>query len=242
MSTANHGRQMLAEFAIGVLACAGVYMMLVDPAQRELAKTRAEIDTLRAREAEQGSVSSLTEEQVAELRRVTASRAETVRERSRLARDEAAMFGAIMSMASEHGVRIEQLQPGAAGVVNEQGKLVPAGQAAPAAPPASTGSGPGSQAAPAPAVAPARDMKSGYTIFATGTYASVAALLESLQSRLGYTTIRSVRLTSQDSAGPEGVSVQIETEHLAIDLSGVKIPAAGGGAAKPNATTQVPTP
>jgi len=240
VSRPNPGRQMLAEFAIGVLVCAGAYMMLVEPAQRELVKARAEIDALRARDAEQGSISGLTEEQIAQLRSATLRRSESVREHSRMARDEAAMFGTIMALATEHGVRVDQLQPGAAGVVNEQGKLVPVGQAAtpPPPPPAPAAAG---AAAPAPAIAPVRDMKSSYTISATGAYANVTALLDALQSKLGYTIIRSVRLTPMDPAGPQAVSVQIQTEHLAIDLSGVKLPAAPAPA-QTSPITQAPTP
>jgi hypothetical protein len=221
-------RQTLAEFAIGVLACAGAYLMLVDPAIRSTAKVESEIETLRAQAAEAGVVASLTETQVADLRKVALERAERIRARSAYARDEAGLFAAIMALGERHGVRIDQLQPGQSGTLNELGRIAPPQAAAPPGPPQPppTGAGPGTQAAAAPPTpAPVADFKAGYTIFLTGPYARVVALLADLQSTLGYASVRSVRLAPMESDNPQGehVSATIETEHLAIDLSAVRL-------------------
>src|SRR5437763_10591082 len=99
MSTNPRNRKIVAEFAIGLMACGAAYYFLVEPANRRLAQTRAKIHAVES--VGGGSTNpapALTNNQVQSLLHTTASRSSEIARRSDLARDETRMFGAIMTL------------------------------------------------------------------------------------------------------------------------------------------------
>lgn len=65
--------------------------------------------------------------------------------------------------------------------------------------------------------ADARDTVVAYSITATGNYGQVAAFLRGLRTGLGFTNLRSVRLTPTPEENAPVVRAVIETEHFAFD-------------------------
>lgn len=196
-------RRVVSEFAIGLMVCAAGYYFLVNPARNSAAAIRAQIDQVQKQAAETHGMASLTDDQTRELKRLTSERAHEIATRSAPARDEAGMFSAVMDLATRHRVRIDQLQPnGSVAAVT------------PVAPPMPDPSMP-------PPPPPPKDAHTGYTLSLVADYGDLTGFANSLQSRLGYTVVRSLRAVPSGDHTPNLVHAVIETEHFAFDLAGV---------------------
>ena len=195
-------RRMVSEFAIGLMVCAGGYFFLVNPARTQTAKVRAQIDQAQRDAEGTPGLASLTDAQVRELMRVTSERAHEIATRTEPARDEASLFTAVMSLANRHNVRVDQLQPNSS---EAHAPTPPPAPVDPLAPPT-----------PAP-----KDTRTAYTISAVAPYSDLAAFLHSLQNRLGYTVVRSVRVVPAGNDTPDFVHAIIDTEYMAFDLAAV---------------------
>lgn len=209
-----HSRKIACEFAIGLMVCGGAYFFLVNPAASELNRTRAEMTRVHQASTGTPGISSLSEAQVRDLRRFTSERAHEIARRSAPARDEAAMFTSVMDLAARHAVRINQLQPSTTTLLAQT--AAPDANALP----------PAMDAAPTPPdpYAPPRlkDQRVAYTLNVAATYSDLAAFLNSLQHKLGYTNVKSVRCSPAGHDAPDLVQATIETEHFSFDLVGVK--------------------
>lgn len=196
-------RRVASEFAIGLMVCAGGYYFLVNPARNQAASIRAQIDQVQKQAAETHGMASLTDDQTRELTRLTSERAHEIAARSAPARNEAGMFSAVMDLANRHRVRIDQLQPNGA-----------VAALAPVAVPMPDPTMP-------PVPPPPKDAHTGYTLSLVADYSDLTGFVNSLQSRLGYTVVRSLRAVPSGDHTPNLVHAVIETEHFAFDLAGV---------------------
>jgi hypothetical protein len=99
-----------------------------------------------------------------------------------------------MSIADSSRVTIEQLNPAKAA----RRLVVPASDA------------PGDDA-------PAGDVTVAYSISAKGSYSDVALFLRALRTGLGYSIVRSARISPYGDDQAKLVRAEIETEHFAFD-------------------------
>jgi len=174
-----------------------------------------------------------------------------IADRSRPATDRTRMFDALMNLADTTGVRINQFQPSSTrpraqtstasasqgGSSNTSASMSTAGAQGAKGQVAGTASGaqPGAQPAPA---RPVFDARVAYSISLEGDYSSVVRFIRGLQGGVGFTSVRSIRV----SPGSEGqrVNVALETEHVAFDVARfmqVQLSQAGGVTPKQGATT-----
>jgi hypothetical protein len=202
-------RQVVSHAAIGVSLCIGAYSFFVEPIHKRLAECRAREDQavtdLRPAEGLQerlGAIKTALERADQEAARI--------RELGQPARDERDLFASVTSLAETCHVRIDQLAP-----------LVLGPSASPGA-----ARDPGAPAGPAPS---ARDAVAGYTIAVVCSYQDLAEFLRQIRSELGYSMVRSVRLTPLADERVRAVQAVIETEHYSFDAS-PDSPAPSGGA------------
>jgi len=103
-------RRMVAEFIILLAVCVGAWMMIVEPKAAELRELEASVAAVEQNPAmnNHGAVKHM------------ASRLDDVRDRARaiarqneFGRDSSRIYGIIMSLAKEHGVTVDRLDPGA---------------------------------------------------------------------------------------------------------------------------------
>ena len=235
MSTPSSSRRLAAEFAIAAALCGGAYYFLVDSASGKIEAVRRQIEQTQQREAAQAGIGGLTQAQIDELKRTTSERVAEMKERSAPARDEAAMFARISALAATHSVRIEQLNPSQVQIAGSGAAALPPGvsagtpAAAGAQPPPPPPGTPGVPEAPAPVVA--KDTRIGYTMTVTGAYTDLAEFIGALTDRVGYTVVKSVRISQPDLHRGDMLRAAIETEHFSLDLSAIKL-AGGVSAAK----------
>lgn len=228
MSAAPNNRRLACEFLIAAAVCGGAYYFVAESARGKIAAVRRDLETAQQHEAARAGIGSLTDGQVGELRRTTVERVEDMRTRSAPAKDEAAMFARISGLAATHTVRIEQLNPSQV-QVSGVGAVAPMPGVQPGSPAAAAGLGAGD----GPAAVPARDMRIGYTMSVTGTYSDLAEFVGSLADRLGYTVVKSVRLSQPDLRQKDMLRAAIETEHFALDLSAIKLSVPGAATKQP---------
>lgn len=226
MSKSSDTRRLVCEFVVAAAICGGAYYFLVDGAHAKLAAVRADIAKVQQDEAARSGIGSLTDGQVSDLLRTTSEKAAQMRARSAPALDESTMFARLSELASMNSVRVEQLNP-----VQTQGASAPSVGLPP-------GVQPGTPAAAAAGttpdgIAPAKDIRIGYSLAVTGKYPDLTAFVSALTDRLGYTIVKSVRITQPDVRTPDMLRAAIETEHLAMDLSAVKVPATTTSARQP---------
>lgn len=186
-------RILAAEAAIGVSLCAGAYLLLVEPVEARIIEARQRLNAL------QGELAPAPAVPAGEVAKAQSERAALQRhaeERSRTASDEAAMFEAVMELATRHKVRVDQLQPAAMRPVKR---------------PQEAGSG----AEPAPI-----GQMRGYALVVAGTYEGIASFVDALQREVGLARVRAVRMAVDSRPGSETVIATIETEHLALPGAG----------------------
>lgn len=200
-------RQLFAHGAMGLAACVGAYMALVDGPRKQLVATRTEsialAEQVRAAESLRDQVPAMT----AALDKIARDEAQ-MKDMGRLAREERALFAAVMSLAGANHVRIDELNP-----VRSVGPAK--------APPPPPGQAP---------AAPANDTTVGYTMVAIASYEDVTAFITAIRTELGYALIRSVRMTPVQDERIKLVRAVIETEHYSFDTSPPKAPVADAGA------------
>jgi hypothetical protein len=219
VSATPNPRRLACEFVVAAAACGASYYFLVDGARTRIAAVRADIAKAQQEEASRAGIDSLSDTQVSELQRTTAERAGEMRIRSLPAADEATMFGRISELAATRSVRVEQLNPVQVQSPATQALGLPPGVQA--GTPAAAAAQP---APPPPGVTPVKDIRVGYSMTVTGTYSDVAAFVGGLSDKLGYTTVKSIRLSQPDLHQPTVLRAMITTEHLCMDLSNIKLP------------------
>jgi hypothetical protein len=205
------------ELALGVGLCAAAFIFGLKPLERKLDEARAKVSSLESQIAA-GTSDTLTVEQTVEMISKARQSVRQTRERSGAARDEGATFGAIMNLASKHGVRVDQLQPASARPIKNKAAEAPA----PVVNPTTQAAAQSSTSAPTPALAPPADRRAACAMTVTGDYASVVEFVRAIERELGFGLVRSVRLTPVGDTSDQRVSCAIETEHLAIDTSSAK--------------------
>lgn len=213
MSKSSDTRRLVCEFVVAAAVCAGGYYFLVDGAHAKLAAVRADIAKVQQDETARSGIGSLTDGQVNDLLRTTAEKAARMRARSAPALNESTMFARLSELASANSVRIEQLNP-----VQTQGASAPS-----AGPPPGTPAAAAAASAAQDGTAPAKDIRVGYSLAVTGKYPDLTAFVSALTDRLGYTIVKSVRITQPDLHNADMLRAAIETEHLAMDLSAVRV-------------------
>lgn len=218
MSASPQSKRLACEFLIAAAVCAGLYYFMVDSTKAKIAVVRADAAKAQQEEASHAGIGSLSDAQVGDLMRTTAERVADMKARSAPATDEAGMFTKISDMAISNAVRIEQLNP--VQIKGDGGPRI--APQAPTSPPMAPSSTPAAQAAAEGPPQP-HDIRVGYSMVVTGKYSDLAAFISSLSEHLGYTIVKSVRMTQPNLNTPDTLRAAIETEHLALDLSGVKL-------------------
>jgi Tfp pilus assembly protein PilO len=202
------GRVLIAELAIGLTVCLAGYLLVVEPTERRLAQVRGQIAAAEA-EARAAQASALEPQQARAALRTARASLQEIERQGRTARDESALYAGITSLAKSHRIRIDHVQPTSGGVVRAPEKTEPGG-------------------APPP-----RDLRSGYALAVTGEYADLVSFLTAMGEELGYSQVRSVRLTPSGEPGSRRVQAVVRTEHFAFEVrslaSGEGTGAAGAG-------------
>lgn len=210
--TTDPSRQVLIELVLGVAVCAAGFFFTVDSTQKSIAKARDEITALTAQAAEQRRPPVPADKADSVIKEATA-KIKTIQDRSALAKDQSALFSALMELAGSHRIRVDQLQP-----VTVGNKRTASKPAAPPPPPPPSGSGTGPLTPAAPQIESACVR---YAIAATGSYADLARFVGALQFDLGFTRVRSVRIDPVRESSTPIVQVLIETEHYAFGAGAV---------------------
>src|ERR1051326_5787697 len=183
-------RQIIAHAAMGLAACVGAYMALVDGPRKALVTARAEAQSLseqvRTAEGLRDQIPAMT----AALQKASHDAAQ-IGDMGRLAREERSLFAAMMALSGRHHVRLDELNPGKVGA-SRDGSLIPAG--------------------PTPQ-APRADATVAYTMVAIAAYDDLTAFTAALRNELGYAVIRSIRMTPVQDDRARLVRAFIETEH-----------------------------
>jgi hypothetical protein len=203
----SSARQIVAELVIGVAACAGIYLLGVDPAERKLAQVHGQIRILREEIQSAESTSASTDQAEATLAQARALAA-AVAGRSRMALSEAEMMEAIAGLGTRHDVRIDDLRP-----------------ASPRIP----------LKAKPDAKIPPGDRLVAYAFSMVADFAATAALLDDARRELGFAVVQSVKVQPAEGPGERLVRVTVQTEHRAFDTSGLA--AAGAALAPPGTVT-----
>lgn len=191
-------RRLFAPAVMASALLAGAYGMLVAPVNKRLGEARAEARLL-AEQLRSSEAACLRVAEFTEAERRTAEEAARMERDSRLATDRTGVFDGVTSLAVEHGVTLGRVDP-----LEE----------------------PHGAQRQSPAIAPRA--RAAYSIEVRGPYGAVAAFLRDLQTTLGFTVVRSVRLTPAED-GPEGDTIAvIVSDHVAFDASPAT-PADGGG-------------
>ena len=125
------------------------------------------------------------------------TRASVIRERSELSGNGRALHTALTDLATRHKLRLDELNPSAASSLPAPAK----------------GPGPGIPAASAANV----DKALAFSMVATASYSDVAKFMQDLQTELGYSVVRSVRV-SPVAEQPGVVRATISTEHYWFDV------------------------
>lgn len=201
----NQGlRDALAQGSIGLMACVGAHMFLVDPVLKKISAAKAQEMSLASQANAAENLRKITPQITAASQRV-GEEAERIRETGRLASHEKELFAAMSTLATRHNIRVDQMSPK---------KLSPLVKN-PAA---------GATASPADGVAGVA-----YTIDASATYNDLADFLRAIRSELGYTSIKALRMSPGSETRQKIVHAFIETEHYAFDVVPVEPPAEAGG-------------
>lgn len=191
-------RQLIPHGAIGLAVCLGAYMLLVDGAYKDLVNAKAQTASLEVDVQVAESLDTKIPAMMAALEKVN-RRAESIAAKGRPARDERSLYAAITAMAGEHRVRLDELNP-----------VRKAANAPAAAAPPSPG------ATTRPVVA---ETSVGYSMVAIATYEDLAAFLAAMRMDLGFSCIRSVRITPVQDERVKLVRATIETEHYSFETT-----------------------
>jgi len=209
-------RSFLPELAIGSACCAAGYFFFVDPLVSKLALARAEVDTLTLAVAKGAGRPSATDDGAKT--KLAKDALDAIATRSALAADQARLLQVVSTLADTCQVRIEQFNP-----------------AAPRGPRAAAGQSP---AKPDPKI----EQRTALSISLTGTFADTARFIRAIQQDVGFTTVRSLRISPTSSTTPDVVSVTIDTEHVAVNTKALAaaqtLPA---GPAQPGQQATAPT-
>jgi hypothetical protein len=194
-------RQVIAHGAMGLAACIGAYMVLVDGPRKQLAtaaeQNKSLTNEVRSAESLRDQIPAMT----AALTRAGQDEAQ-LRDMGRLAREERALFAAMMSLAGTHRVRLDELNPvraAKAGMPSEKNTNQ------------------------------VNDVTVGYSMVAIASYEDLAAFAAAIRNDLGYAVIRSMRLTPVQDEHEKLVRAVIETEHYSFDASPAHPPMADAG-------------
>lgn len=196
-------RQLIAHSAIGLAVCIGAYMALVDGPRKTLASLRTENESLAAQVATAERLHHQVPALSAALEKAS-QEAARIAEFGRPARDERGLFAAMVSLAAQHDIRLDELNPLRLNVARDS-------------------------ATKADAADLPQDAAVGYSMVAVGSYDHVAAFLRALSGELGYTLVRTVKLTPSVDEKVKLVRAIIETEHFSFDPS-ARAPLADAGA------------
>ncbi len=183
--------KIIAQTVVALSVIVGGYSLFTDPARKTLAQVQAELQNTRNTILEVETVHASTpdiQKAIIQLKELSSQ----VNENGRVARDRGSMFAALTTIAAQHNIIVEQIEP--------------------------------VESADQPANVPSDNepqidaLYQGYRINIIGQYPEVVAFVRSLQRDLGYTIVRSVRLTPTYSKDSPTVRADIETVHHAFDI------------------------
>jgi len=188
----SESRNVIAQAVIAFMVCIGAYMLLVDPKAVKLAAAKAEEDR-NASEARSAEALRDLVPQISKAEAAAKAMADKIHQTGRLARQEQELYAALTSAANTCHIRIDQMSPTRVGATNKAGQ---------AGPEFAEGSA---------------NAAVGYTIDATSTYNDLAAFLKIIRTEIGYSLVKSVRMSPTPDS--KLVHAFIETEHFSFDAS-----------------------
>lgn len=193
----EHARRLISEGAIGLSLAAGAYFIAVEPLQRAAADRAMQAD---ARFLSTRSIDPARD--LADLRAMR-DRADAVARAAECTADELAVMDRLTHAAESLGLKIANIEK----------RNIPQPESPPTAQP-----GTAPDAAPAaPAAPPPKERCSGFALAAVGTYSQALALINTIQTTMGLSSVDSIRITpAGDDADPK-VAISIDTRHWWFD-------------------------
>jgi hypothetical protein len=192
-------RAVAAHAIIAAVAVGGLYVMLLQPRTRALARLDAAIA-----EVEQASRASDTlHEQVpvmVENIEALGVRAERIHDRSRNVFEEGALYVAIFNLAAEHAVRIDRIEPFAVEAARHEPELDDEG-------------------APNVESSQSRRHVVGYRLALAGSFTQAQSFVRALQRDFGYTRIRAINVHAPGEAPTPDVAFHVTVECYGFDAS-----------------------
>lgn len=183
----------IAELCIAVAVCAGASALIIDPMRARTSAKQQIVDESMGSADAAALHPALIE--AGDDARVAA---EAIADRSRLGRDESAIYAQIARLAFETGVRIDQVDP----------------LRRPYAPPRA-----GGDAAEDRSPARPGDTRIQCVVNAAGSYADVARFLRALSDADWYCDLTSLMIVPVPELGPDEVAITLTTMHFAFDAS-----------------------
>lgn len=204
-------RKLATEGGMGLAMCVGLLLGVVEPIERRTQALRE-----AAASVERQDSASQAESPEAARRALANAMAEAaeIEHTSVPARSQSELLAAVLRLADEQGVRVEQIEPTA--VVGRT-----AAMPAPAPPPMGGGGTPGPGVAggpPAPTIPPKPDVVLGCSLAVAGDFASLVAFVDELERSAGYARVRTLRLAAPSEPGSRTVVASVLSEHVAFDV------------------------
>ena len=190
-------RDTVAHGVIAATVLAGAYMLVVARQHSLLDEANVQADRLGVEVRDAEAMRDKVAEMTAAVREAE-SRAAIIRERSGLSGNGRALHTALTDLATRHRLRLDELNP-----------------SAPSSAPVSVkGPGPGVPAGSAANVEKAL----AFSMVATASYSDVAKFIQAVQTELGYSVVRSVRVSPVPEE-PGVVRATLSTEHYWFDVT-----------------------
>ncbi len=189
----NSNRNVVAHALIGAAILVGSYLTVVDRNQQQLSAVRVQTASLEGKVREAEALRDLIPSMTGALD-ATEKETAAIKASSTPVADERALYASLMSIAASHQVRLEEVNPAA---------------------PQPLMLGPKTSAE---TLKSARSIEHsiGYSIVATATYTNAAAFLRAIETDLGFSIVRSVRLSPLPESGM--IRLMLNTEHYAFDV------------------------
>lgn len=202
-------RAVAAHTLIAAVAVGGLYVMLLEPKSRALARLEAGIAEV---EHASNASDSLHQQVPAMVEHIEAlaGRAERIHDRSRNVFEEGALYVAIFNLAAEHAVRIDRIEPFTVETARHEAELDDEGE-------------------PVADAGESRRHVVGYRLALAGSYAQAQSFVRALQTDFGYTRIRTINIHAPGEAPTPDVAFHVTVECYGFDASPAPAKSPEGG-------------
>lgn len=189
------GKRIACEFAIALMVCGAAHYFIVAPTERRAAEFAANADSVVAPTT---GAALLSARSLDKLSASAQREAEGVLASSRLVEDQTDLLATITEIAERMHIRLERFEPGESRPQSLSTSPTPA-----------TGNTPADVASGATPAATDTVLDSVLSL--TGSYGDVVRFIDALSTRVGYTSVTSIRITPTDRPGT--VAAVVSAEH-----------------------------